>query len=204
MYCTLLCQVFVHAAILHKQEVTCPTLLDLSAASDRIDHSILLQRLSLWFGLRGNVHSWFSSYLSDRTFIVSCSGCKSSPTQLATGVPQDSVLGTILFIVYTTPHSSLISQPENHNHHLQPQDLLLKHHLYADETQLHISFRPGNFSNAQSCMQRQIASISSWMTYNFLSLNPPKTEFLLIRLPQQLAKANQPVLYLPDNTTVTP
>jgi len=51
---------------------------------------------------------------------------------------------------------------------------------------------------------KKIASISSWMTSNFLSLNPSKTEFLLIGLPQQLAKVNQPVLHLPDNTTVTP
>jgi len=51
---------------------------------------------------------------------------------------------------------------------------------------------------------KKIASISSWMTSNFLSHNPSKTEFLLIRLPQQLAKINQPVLHLPDNTTVPP
>jgi len=123
-------------------------------------------------------------YLSDRTPTVPCSGCKSSPTRLATGVPQGSVLGPIRFILYTSPLSSLISQSENHNYLLQPQDLPLKHHLYADDTQLYIYFRPGNFSNAQSCMQRQIASISSWMTSNFLSLNPSKTEFLLIGLPQ--------------------
>jgi len=53
-------------------------------------------------------------------------------------------------------------------------------------------------------MQRKIASISSWVTPNVLSLNPFKTEFLLIGLPQQLAKVNQPVLHLPDNTTLTP
>jgi len=65
-------------------------------------------------------------------------------------------------------------------------------------------FRPGNFSNEQYCMQRQIASISYWLTSNFLSVNPCKTEFLLIGLIQQLAKVNQPDLHLPDNTTVTP
>jgi len=51
---------------------------------------------------------------------------------------------------------------------------------------------------------KKIASISSLMTSNFLFLNPSKTEFLLIGLPQQLAKVSQPVLHLPDNTTVTP
>jgi len=64
-----------------KQEVTCLTLLDLYAAFDtNIDHSILLQRLSSWFCLHGNVLSWFSKYImSDRIFTVSCSRCKSSP-----------------------------------------------------------------------------------------------------------------------------
>jgi len=186
-----------------KQKVTCLTLLDLSAAFDTIDHSILLHRLSSWFGLRGNVLSWFSSYLLDRTFSVACSGLKSSTTNLTTGVPQGSVLGPILFILYTTPLSSLISQPEQQNH-LQPQDVPVSHHLYADDTQLYISFRPADFSNVQSCLQRKIASISSWMASNFLSLNPSKTEFLLIGLPQQLAKIDRPVLLLPDNSTITP
>jgi len=113
-------------------------------------------------------------------------------------------IGINPFLSLYYPLSSLISQPENRNHHLQPQDLPPKHHLHADDTQLYISFRPGNFSNAQSCMHRQIASISSWMTSNFYSLNPSKPEFLLIGLPQKLAKVNQPVLHLPDNTTATP
>jgi hypothetical protein len=184
-----------------KQQVTCLTLLDLSAAFDTIDHSILLERLSSWFGFRGKVLSWFSSYLQDRTFSVLCSGIKSSSTGLLTGVPQGSVLGPILFILYTTPLSFLISQPDNHT---KPCDMPVNHHLYADDTQLYISFRPINFSDAQSSLQNKIALISSWMASNFLSLNPSKTEFLLIGLPQQLAKIHQPALVLPDNNTVTP
>ena len=80
----------------------------------------------------------------------------------------------------------------------------VNHHLYADDTQLYISFRPTHFSDAQSSIQNKIALLSSWMASNFLSLNPSKTEFLLIGLPQQLAKIHQPVLVLPDNNTVTP
>ena len=184
-----------------KQQVTGLTLLDLSAAFDTIDHSILLKRLSSWFGFRGKVLSWFTSYLHKRTFSVSCSGLKSSPTSLVTGVPQGSVLGPILFILYTTPLSSIISQPDNI---MRSNDTHVNHHLYADDTQLYISFHPTDYSDAHSCLQRKIASISSWMASNFLSLNPSKTEFLIVGLPTQLAKIYQPALVLPDNTTVSP
>jgi hypothetical protein len=177
-----------------KQQVTGLTLLDLSAAFDTIDHSILLTRLSSWFGFSGQVISWFHSYLSDRTFSVLCSNLKSSPCTLATGVPQGSVLGPILFILYTTPLSSLISS----------QSVPVKHHLYADDTQLFVSFSPSKFDEAHSYLQSTISAISNWMAANFLSLNPSKTEFLLIGFPHQLSKLNQACLVLPDNTTLSP
>jgi len=177
-----------------KQQITGLTLLDLSAAFDTIDHTILLRRLSSWFGFSGQVISWFQSYLSDRTFSVLCSHSISSSCTLSTGVPQGSVLGPILFILYTTPLSSLISS----------QSAPVKHHLYADDTQLFVSFSPSKFDEAHSCLQSTISAISNWMTANFLSLNPSKTEFLLIGLPYQLSKLNQPYLVLPDNTSVYP
>lgn len=80
----------------------------------------------------------------------------------------------------------------------------VKHHLYADDTQLFVSFSPSKFDEAHSYLQSTISDISNWMTANFLSLNPSKTEFLLIGLPNQLSKLNTPCLLLPDNTAIHP
>ena len=83
--------------------ITLICLLDLSAAFDTIDHDILLTRLSSWFGIHGSVLNWFKSYLSSRTFCVKCNDCFSSLHTSLYGVPQGSVLGPLLFIMYTTP-----------------------------------------------------------------------------------------------------
>ena len=99
-----------------QQQVTGLCLLDLSAAFDTIDHTILLHRLKSWFGFTDTVLSWIQSYLSSRSFTVDINCIKSPPSKLLYGVPQGSVLGPLLFILYTTPLSSIISQSSvNHN-----------------------------------------------------------------------------------------
>ena len=107
-----------------QQQVTGLCLLDLSAAFDTIDHTILLHRLKSWFGSTDTVLSWIQSYLSYRSFTVDINGIKSPPSKLLYGVPQGSVLGPLLFILY----SSIISQTS------------VNHKLYADDTQLFLSF----------------------------------------------------------------
>ena len=74
-------------------KVTALTLLDLSAAFDTIDHSILLQTLEIWYGFSGVVISWLNSYLSDRLQSVKLDHCLSKNETLPFGVPQRSVLG---------------------------------------------------------------------------------------------------------------
>ena len=156
--------------------VTALTLLDPSAAFDTIDHTILLRRLGNWFGVSGKAFDWFKSYLRGRSQRIKLGNCLSSRSDLSFGVPQGSVLGPLLFTLYTTPLSSLVSG------HAIP------HHLYADDSQLYISLSSGNSAAVLNGLQSCLASVQSWMSTNKLKLNPDKMEFLLIGNERQRSK----------------
>ena len=82
-------------------------LLDLSAAFDTIDHEILLQRLSVSGGVCGTALAWFRSYLTGRTQSVKIHNTTSNPRLLSYGVLQGSVLGPLLFTLYSAPIASI-------------------------------------------------------------------------------------------------
>ena len=92
-----------------KGEVTALTLLDLSAAFDIIDHATLTDRLSDWYGISGQAQIWFSSYLQNRLQSVKIKDTLSDKVTLSYGVTQGSVLEPVLFTLYTTPLSAIIS-----------------------------------------------------------------------------------------------
>ena len=119
-----------------KGNVTALTLLDLSAAFDAIDHGLLLDRLEEWFGIRGDELQWVSRYLSNRCQLISIQGKLFIPMSLIYGVPKGFVIGPLLFILYTTPLSQIITKFED-----------LQHHLYADDTQIFTSFNTSNHYN---------------------------------------------------------
>ena len=153
---------------LDKGHVTALTLLDLSAASDTIDHNTLTNRLAEWYGVSGMALAWFKSYLCGRHQQIKIDKSFSDSSLLEHGVPQGSVLGPLLSSLYTAPLSTIISSYG------------LSHHLYADDTQIYISLTGDTATESLKMLQSCITGVSAWMAQSKLKLNPSKTEFLLI------------------------
>ena len=142
-------------------------LLDLSAAFDTVNHVHLLSILET-SGITGTSLAWFKSYLSSRTQRIYINGHTSDSRQINCGVPQGSILGPILFTLYTSSLGNLI-----HNCNI-------KYHLYADDTQLYTSFAFSDVDDALDQMQNCIHKDQIWMKQHNLKKNEEKTEFLII------------------------
>jgi hypothetical protein len=162
----------------HKGDAVILALLDQSAAFDTIDHDILLDRLSARFGISGTALSWFTSYLSDKRQSVSVSGFPSSPCSLLYGVPQGSVLGPILNVLYISPMHDIIASTGIFDHY------------YADDTQEYQSFhlKPGAIDQqlAFSCLSASITEQKKWLSKNQLKLNAEKIDALLLSSPSNV------------------
>ena len=151
-------------------------MLDLSAAFDTIDHDILFSRLQNSFGFKDTALNWIISYLTERTQTVCVQDRYSDSSLLRYGVPQGSVLGPVLFVLYASPVSDVISRHA------------MSHESFADDTQLHQSAPIAEIDSLISQAQDCIADLKNWMTTNKLQLNDDKTELMFV------TKSNHPDL----------
>jgi Reverse transcriptase (RNA-dependent DNA polymerase) len=159
-----------------KKMVTGLVLLDLSAAFDTVDHHILIERLCKSFGLGGIVIDWFRSYLSDRTQAICYGSNESNPCVLTCGVPQGSILGPLLFILYAAELSELVISKG------------ICAHFYADDGQLYAIVQAKDIQSAKATLCECIATVHLWCSSNRLKLNPDKTELIWIGSSRILSK----------------
>ena len=122
------------------QQVTGILLLDLSAAFDTVSKDIFINHLHHQFGITGTALAWINDYLSNRTQKVKIGDAESLPAVLTKGVPQGSVLGPILYTLFTAPGGDL---SKKHN---------IAYHGYTDDTQNYHSFSPNLPGDEDRCI----------------------------------------------------
>ena len=140
--------------------------LDLKKAFDTVDHAILLSKLNAY----GIESEWFKSYLSDRDQKCFVNGFLSPNRSLSCGIPQGTILGPLLFLIY-------INDLPNCLEHSQAR-------MYADDT--HLTLASNNVRDINQNLNQDLVNVSEWLIANKLTLNQSKTEFMLIGSRQRL------------------
>ena len=152
---------------------------DISKAFDRVWHKGLLAKL-YHIGIGGSLLKWFSNYLSDRKQRVVLPKSSSSWGTINAGVPQGSILGPLLFLVYINDIT---------------QNIYSNIRLFADDTTLYIIVRDPNMSAA--LLNQDMQTISTWAETWLVSFNPNKTESLLIS--RKINRTQHPPVYMQNN-----
>ena len=148
---------------IEKRELSCCVFLDFAKAFDTVDHTILIKKLD-YYGIRGTALEWFKSYLSDRTQRVSINGELSKDREIKYGVPQGSLLGPLLFLIYIND--------------IRFSSSILNFHLIADDTSIFLSDK--NADNLENIINKELQNVSNWLIAHKLTLNLSKSNFLFI------------------------
>ena len=149
---------------LERKEHPCCIFLDFAKAFDTVNHSILINKLN-HYEIRGNTLDWLKTYLTNRKQCVEIGNYKSNLETITYGVPQASVLGPLLFLIYINdiPKSSTV----------------LNFHLFADDTSIFYSHK--NLEQLEFILNTELNHVSNWLKANKLSLNVAKSNLLLFR-----------------------
>ena len=141
--------------------------IDLRKAFDTVPYDILFDKLA-HYGLSTNTVEWFRSYLSERRMYTKVADSESGMEDILCGVPQGSILGPLLFIIFINdlPHSTKLLTA-----------------LYCDDTTF--AHHADNLQDLFSETNEMLASIEDWFDANFLSLHPGKTRFMLFTTPKE-------------------
>ena len=138
--------------------------LDLSKAFGTVNHDILLSKL-YFYGIRGSCHAWIKYYLSNRKQIVKCNQIRSSESLITCGVPQGTVLGPLLFLIYI---NDLINSTTK-----------LSTILFADDTNMFCSGK--DMHELEATVNSELARVQEWLTLNQMTLNIKKTNFIIFK-----------------------
>ena len=143
---------------------TCSVFIDLEKAFDTVNHQILLSKI-YQYGIRGIVNKWLSSYLSERSQSVTLNGITSSKMNVSCGVPQGSILGPLLFLVYVNDMNLAVKSSVIHQ--------------FADDTNFLYSGK--SLKKIKTSVEKDLAFLYDWLRANRLSSNARKTEFIICR-----------------------
>jgi len=157
--------------------------LDLSKAFDTIDHKILLRKLEI-YGIRGTALQWLHCYLTNRQQCVTINNEYSKNKIITCGVPQGSILGPLLFILYI---NDLIQSSK-----------ILRFIMFADDTNLFYSHK--DLNELSRIVNLELVKVSTWLKINKLSLNINKTHFILFHFRQKTI--HSPISIQIDNTNI--
>ena len=165
---------------MERGEMTGTVFIDLSKAFDSVNHATLLDKLDR-VNMSTSVINWFKSYLSKRSQSVNIEGNVSRALPLNTGVPQGSILGPLLFIIYTSDLPLCIPQTCNL-------------FMYADDSTLTCSFT--NINEIENNLNTALGRIYDWCTRNKLTINANKTKSMLIGTKQKVCSTDLDVISL--------